>query len=173
MKKGEGKTTEAIRYAAQLSNVYIVAINIDDACRIADMASRMGADINHPLTYDELLRHEYSGQNIKGLIIDNADMLLQRITDTEIKMITATVTPQPYINRKDGCWNCNDWHEEKEHHRCDTLDFKIGYCDAEPFQVGKDMTSRDAAVLCGHDSQIYYGEDYWCRKHNYEAGDER
>ena len=75
-KRQMGKTTELIRISAE-TFAYIVVPTRKDAGTVSEMAKDMGLDIPFPLTYDEFIRGQYYGKNIKGFLIDNADMLLQ------------------------------------------------------------------------------------------------
>ena len=75
-KRQMGKTTELIRMSAE-TFAYIVVPTKNDASRVFQMAKKMGLDIPFPLSFDEFIRGQYHGKNIKGFLIDNADMLLQ------------------------------------------------------------------------------------------------
>lgn len=84
-----GKTIEAIKKAAETGS-YIVCLNQKESHRIAETARSMGIDINFPITFDEFLKGQYCGRNIKGFVIDNADMFLQHLTSAPINLITLT-----------------------------------------------------------------------------------
>lgn len=75
-KKQMGKTAELIRMSAE-TLAYIVVPTKNDASKVSQMAKEMGLDIPFPLSFDEFIRGQYYGKNIKGFLIDNADMLLQ------------------------------------------------------------------------------------------------
>ncbi len=75
-KRRMGKTTELIRMSAE-TFAYIVVPTKNDASKVSQMAREMGLDIPFPLSFDEFIRGQYYGKNIKGFLIDNADMLLQ------------------------------------------------------------------------------------------------
>lgn len=73
-----GKTTELIKLAAENFN-YIVCRNHQSADMIAKQAREMGLDIPHPITFRELRDKRFSGRGMKGLMIDDADLLLQEL----------------------------------------------------------------------------------------------
>jgi len=87
-KAGQGKTCEAIRLSHE-KDYYIVAIDHDECFRITEFArEEMGLPINFPLTFDEFLQGRYNGKGVKGLIIDNVDLLMSHISNAPVEMIT-------------------------------------------------------------------------------------
>lgn len=73
-----GKTTEAIKLAAETGS-YIVCSTRQDAAHIVAMAKEMGLDIPWPLSADEFISGQFCGRNIKGFVIDNTDYILQAL----------------------------------------------------------------------------------------------
>jgi len=84
--RGMGKTTLCILESAA-SGAHIVCANHAEAYRIAEQAKEMGKEIPFPLTYDEFIRGEYSGKGVRGLLIDNADRLLQYMAKVPIQTV--------------------------------------------------------------------------------------
>lgn len=91
-KRQTGKTTKLIKLSAE--HFYcIVCHSPMEAKRIAHLAKSMGLDIPFPLTYSEFLNKNYSAQNVKGLLIDDAYALLSTVAEScEIKAITINET---------------------------------------------------------------------------------
>lgn len=89
-----GRTTELIYRCAQAEKngevSYIVCHSDREAFRIARQAKEMNLIIGFPITFDEFLHHALAGRNIRNLFIDNADMLLQRLTICRIHTISVT-----------------------------------------------------------------------------------
>jgi hypothetical protein len=83
-----GKTIEIIKASARTWN-YIVCHDLSECQRIAKIACDMNLDIPFPITFDEFIGGRFCGRNMKGLIIDNADMLLNKMArGTSVKCIT-------------------------------------------------------------------------------------
>lgn len=86
-----GKTTEAIKLAAEKSAT-IVCASATIAKTYSARAREMGLDIPPPIGVDEFLdRRATRGRSIPGFIIDDADLLLQRLAQ-HVPVIAATVT---------------------------------------------------------------------------------
>lgn len=85
--RNSGKTTKLIEEAHKY-NGYIVAIDRQDADRIYKQAMMMDKDINYPLTYAEFIGNRYYDRGVRHIYIDNAEMLLQRMTNVPITAIT-------------------------------------------------------------------------------------
>lgn len=88
--RGGGKTTELIRISAR-TNSYIVAMSRDEAGRIFAQAQAMGLNIPYPITFDNFLDHQYSSWGIRDFLIDNADVLLQRLS-RGVNIVAVSVT---------------------------------------------------------------------------------
>ena len=84
-----GKTTKLIKLSAE-HDLYIVCQSKHEAARIFEMAQKMEIHINFPLTYQELIERRYYGKGIKGFVIDNAEFLLQSLTEVPIEAISMT-----------------------------------------------------------------------------------
>lgn len=48
------------------------------------MANDMGMSIRFPITFYEFINKEYYGKNIKGFVIDDADVLIQHLTSIRV-----------------------------------------------------------------------------------------
>lgn len=83
------KTTELIKIANERDG-YIVCRDHFEARRISKDAQKMDMNILFPLTYQELMCGRYHGVNIREFYIDDADILLQQLTDVPIRTITMT-----------------------------------------------------------------------------------
>ncbi len=86
-KRQSGKTTRLIRKAANF-NGYLVVHNERMASDVAQIAAKMGIGINYPLTHAEFLKQNYHGCGVKHFYIDDAELLLERISLVPIKGIT-------------------------------------------------------------------------------------
>lgn len=73
------KTAKLIHISAETS-AYIIVRSIKEARRVFHRAEEMGLDIPFPLSYSEFIYGLYSGKNIKGFLIDDADALLQSLS---------------------------------------------------------------------------------------------
>ena len=89
-KRGQGKTTELIKISAE-TRCYIVCESQSVAITIQRNATELGYNIPLPLTYSEFLHHRYYAHGIKGLLIDNAELLLEYISK-EVPIHTITMT---------------------------------------------------------------------------------
>ena len=89
LERGEGKTTELIKKSAEAGH-YIVCFSIDEASRISAEARSMDLEIPLPITYREFIEGRYSSRNIKGFLIDNADLLIEFISQVPVTAITMT-----------------------------------------------------------------------------------
>ena len=87
-----GKTTEAIKLSAK-KFAYIVCMNMEEVDRVSRMARDMGLDIPQPITFFDLIQRRYYGEGIKGFIIDNADVLLQRLCEN-VPLLAITLTKE-------------------------------------------------------------------------------
>lgn len=87
--RGFGKTTDLIRLAAQ-NDYYMVVHTQYEADRVFKQAKTMGLTIPFPITYDNFLEKRYAGSNIKGLVIDNADLLLQHLAIAPVEIVSAS-----------------------------------------------------------------------------------
>lgn len=88
-KRQQGKTTQLIKIAAE-NGGYIVCRSKHECGRINDMAHAMGVRIAFPLTYQEFIEKRYHGKGISRFYIDDADVLLQSLTEVPIEVVTFT-----------------------------------------------------------------------------------
>ena len=70
-----GKTHELIKLSAETGD-YIVCKSLHEANGIQCIAMDLGLKIPLPITYREFIAGDYS-PNIKGLLIDNVDRIVQ------------------------------------------------------------------------------------------------
>ncbi len=77
--KGEGKTESLIKMSA-FNGGYIVCHSQSECSRIQKVAIEKGFNIPFPLTYDEFLDKKYYSKGIKEFLIDNVEMLLERMS---------------------------------------------------------------------------------------------
>lgn len=84
---GGGKTTELIRMSGETQN-YIVCMNQKECSRISAIAHEMNIKIPFPISYDEFINRDYYGQGVKGVLIDNIEYFINRISDVPVNAIT-------------------------------------------------------------------------------------
>lgn len=85
-----GKTTKLINKAAD-EFLYIVCHSREEANRVAAHARVIGRDIPHPLTMDELIKHSFNKEGIKGFLFDNGEAFFQRFAGSvPVKAVTFT-----------------------------------------------------------------------------------
>lgn len=90
-----GKTTQLIKMSAE-TGAYIVCLSMEDAARIQRQSQQMNLKIPFPITFDEFVSRKYYGAGVKGFLIDNADMLLQSMSNVPVLAITmSTTNPLP------------------------------------------------------------------------------
>jgi len=87
-----GKTTELIKLAHTYGG-YIVCRSKSMCGEISNMARKMELNIAFPLTYEEFLNKRYYGKGISKFYIDDADALLQSMTEVPIEAATFTGGP--------------------------------------------------------------------------------
>jgi len=122
-KAGKGKTRDAIKLAAK-NYSYIVCIDRQNCTEIANFARKLELEIPFPITFNEFINKEYYAPGCKGgFIIDNADMLLERISNVPITCITLT-------KQTATCKICQKAKEISELTRCsECFTLKCKDCD--------------------------------------------
>lgn len=88
-----GKTVEMIKMSAA-SGSYVVCHSQREAHRIFREASGMGLSIPFPITFAEFKRGEFHPVGVRGLLIDNVDLLLQDLA-RGAPVHAVTFTPPP------------------------------------------------------------------------------
>lgn len=73
-----GKTTRVIKIASE-TGAYILTINRTEASRIVKMAEELGLQIRNPVSLEEMISSGMHTGFVKNLVIDNVDMILQRL----------------------------------------------------------------------------------------------
>ena len=89
-KRQSGKTTKLIIESAE-TGFYIVTQDHSSAYTLSEVAADMGLNIPFPLTYDEFINRLYYGAGVKGVLVDNADMLIQYISTVTVHTITISI----------------------------------------------------------------------------------
>lgn len=80
MSRQTGKTIFLIRKSAETGDV-IVCIDDKSAKIRNDTAQSMGLTIPYPITFRRFISGDYLSKDIKGFLIDDADMLLESISN--------------------------------------------------------------------------------------------
>ena len=78
--RGKGKTLELIKRSA-ITKEYIVCINSMEVKNIENIAKELDLNIPKPITFSDFRDKKYYGKEIKGFLIDNADLFLQSLTN--------------------------------------------------------------------------------------------
>lgn len=91
------RTTQLIEMCAEAESLgeisYIVCHNHQTAYHIAERAREMGLSIRFPLSFEEFKKGLYNEQIIKNFYIDNADYLLQNMTQVPIRAVVFEKEP--------------------------------------------------------------------------------
>ena len=95
--RGAGKTISLIRLASE-NNYLIVCPTQQDADRIWQMSKAIGLQIHQPITILEFVEGEYYSpgfkgivaNNIEGIVIDDVDKCLSRLSKLPITAISLT-----------------------------------------------------------------------------------
>lgn len=85
----KGKTIKIIEEADK-HNGYIVCLDKKEATRIFIVAGKNKKKINFPITFDDFRNKRFSGFGCKCFHIDNADLLLQCMSEIPIQTISLT-----------------------------------------------------------------------------------
>lgn len=87
-----GRTSELIKMCAaaeKAGHISCIVTRDQRTCSgIFQLSQDMNLIIGFPITYDEFLRYQYAGRNIMHFFIDDADVLLQRLSPVHIAAIT-------------------------------------------------------------------------------------
>lgn len=81
-------TTVELIYESAKTGAYIVCPAKKDVERILSAAAKLKLNIPCPLTFYEFLEEKYHGKGIPGFLIDDVDLLLQRLSDVPIDAIS-------------------------------------------------------------------------------------
>lgn len=90
--RGQGKTTELIRYAAA-ERLTIVTADARLAAYTTAMARSMGVRIPDMVTWADLERHAGLYRGSAGLAIDDLDLCIQQAFRMPVRAATLNVTP--------------------------------------------------------------------------------
>lgn len=90
-----GKTMEIIKESA-LTGSYILVRNHSEVERIAQLAQQMNLSIPYPVTVSEISLGRIQGTSIKrdGILVDNAELVLQQMIGAEINTLTISTTEE-------------------------------------------------------------------------------
>lgn len=95
-----GKTAKLIRYAAKYGHTILVR-DKQAAEYIENTARKMGAWITHPITLDDLKHSNLNTRFIRGVVIDNAEQVLQEMlfdyTDGRGTIKCLTITTEEHF----------------------------------------------------------------------------
>lgn len=89
--RASGKTTAAIKEASK-HNLYILVTTRQQAAYVAMRAREMDLKIPYPISIDELEKTNLSKSSIirDGIIVEEAQSILEKLIGTRIRMMTAT-----------------------------------------------------------------------------------
>ena len=90
-RRQDGKTVDLIKLSAK-TGYYIACSSRKEAERVYTEANRLGFKIPFPLTFANLQAKQYLGTGIPGILLDNADLFLQRLYGEILKGISVTTT---------------------------------------------------------------------------------
>lgn len=89
-KRGEGKTLELIKIAAE-HGLYIIVRNAEIAHYVRELAQKNDFQILFPITYSEFDRKAYFAKDINGFLFDDLDEYIQmRSPNVRIFAFTAS-----------------------------------------------------------------------------------
>ena len=88
-----GKTTKLINMSAE-TGAYIVCHTKADTDRVWDIAQKMGKNIPYPISASDFLSRRYHPEGVRSLLIDNADLILQAISQVPIDAISLTYSSE-------------------------------------------------------------------------------
>lgn len=93
--RSTGKTMEIIKESA-LSGNYILVRNHHEAQRLFKLAQEMKLSIPLPVTVSEISLGRIQGTSIKrdGILVDNAELVLQQLIGAEINTLTISTTEE-------------------------------------------------------------------------------
>jgi hypothetical protein len=91
MKRGYGKTYQLIKKSS-ITGDYIVCHSMQEASSIQRQAQELGLKIPFPLSYDEFLDKKYYGKNISGFLIDNVELLIRRLSKSDVPVNAITLS---------------------------------------------------------------------------------
>lgn len=94
-KRNSGKTTELIKRAAEC-NGHIVCHPYQIISIMKD-ADKMGLNIPKPISYGEFIDKDYYGKGVDYFLIDDVELLLERLTT--VKITDITISENDKINR--------------------------------------------------------------------------
>lgn len=88
--RGGGKTRELIELAHK-NGYTIVCLNKNMKRHTKYLAKKLGLEIPEPVTVEEVKQQKILyGKKDTGIVVDNADAILQRYLDAEVHVITVS-----------------------------------------------------------------------------------
>ena len=89
--RGKGKSTELIKRSVE-TNAYIIVSTMQRAHSLKRQAKELGyPEMLFPVTIDEYLQYRFRGSYVRHVLLDDADLILQRIfSDVTIDAISLT-----------------------------------------------------------------------------------
>jgi len=93
--RNTGKTMEIIKESASSGN-YILVRNHHEAQKLFQLAQEMKLSIPLPVTVSEISLGRIQGTSIKrdGIIVDNAELVLQQLIGAEINTLTISISEE-------------------------------------------------------------------------------
>jgi hypothetical protein len=91
--RGEGKTEELLQLAAK-DQLTLVLMNRSECMRIQRRAVDLNLTIPMLITHTDFLEGHRGGHRIKGLLIDNAEVFLQKMTHISVVAISVNKEEQ-------------------------------------------------------------------------------
>jgi hypothetical protein len=91
-----GKTTNLIRESSETGYTIVCYVGLEN--NILTKAKELGLDIPNPIPHVEFVKSTYYGKDgITGFLIDDADVMIRRMTEYPIKTITVSEYPTELI----------------------------------------------------------------------------
>lgn len=90
--RGQGKTTELVLESARTGR-YILVYNRGLIKNLLDRAEQLGVSIPYPVTVEEIRQGKFYGSSLRrdGIIVDDAEIVLERLLRIPLTMISVSV----------------------------------------------------------------------------------
>ena len=86
-----GKTTKMLEWTNnQKGYNLIVCSDLREVQRLWKIILEKKYDLPQPITFNDFIKRNYCGRNIKNIVIDNVDLLLKTMCTTKLGCITLT-----------------------------------------------------------------------------------
>ena len=104
-----GKTSELIRMSEE-TNACILTPNWIMAEYTAEMAKKQGHDIPYPIALNDYMRTGLRDSNVRHILIDNADIVLQKIFSEYVRSNGVTIDAITMSSEKPERFS-SEWHK--------------------------------------------------------------